>query len=1699
VGSPSNSKCEGAGNDFPLTESKLELAFQLVSAPCGAGISDAQCIKDKIESTECIDVCVKGSGIDLVCPGDAWCDPNQPNPPAAGKAYVYYSKKHKVGKLEGILAKDADLHMEQSKIFQLPISMEEASSFNGFALVLRVNRQTRDDNLDQNTNPPESGAAYIPQRLAVSPDGKIEIWGNAGVHNTNPVDAPIDPLAPFALGDVCTKGIKIGNGPELNGRNACATPQQAGVYANIFDKLDEQQNKVVQGQIFDALRRSAWKNGGGENCRPTRFMLTPYPHSWGKAHPGGKFFLNPDGQVKFDPLADPFAGTDGSVHIHGVGAHEYFHMLQHRWLVDNSSSKPHIEFLIEEHAESIVFHSCLSLNSADPEQCISGIKLRPQDGFGLRPLKDYEKVPSLNAVFTDYAGGAFQMYVHEQFAYPLGDPNSPHPNGIPSTRERPISAGSLPLRTATRKTDEGMDMLGLLYSTFDQAQPGESTEKLMDQCFQQNLGRSLSSLVADFHTALFLKDYNVAEIPGDTSSAARWRFEWDGDGDSNDPAEDSKPYLPPNPDATAFPSKHFHATRVLDSYNCTSTGCPPVLPPPAVPSRLMLPFGGVISGVYAATSAYGAAAWSVKPEPGWIGSSVPFQASGYGAAPRFRAFAIQSSTTPAGKKKLSPRPVCGNAPDYFCATSASGGPGAWNVAAAVPVDANTDEILVIASALNQPTQTNWAIGNGVPRVELVSPTSSQHNFIGHPSSGTFPVFATAIYLGPDQSGLPIQPGSVVELEVPGCANAAGPGGCKLAGNNLTVVPLSGGTFLVLAYLPPTFYPSAFAIGAAGGHIDLDLRVLVDGIASDVQTSSLRTSVLPEVRVNSLVIDNSGSMAGAKLEGAKIAAKAIVGSMVPAAGAAQSHWLNLVTFSDDASTLPLSAAPEDYGFLQVSAATKAQAEQAIDAIQPLNFTSIGDGMFEAQSNMACKFQPGLVASPPAVDSFHMHVLSDGLNNRPAEPKQYYTGQNIPTKDENGDWCSTTLSWHHRKGQGLFVPSVSTIAFGQDADSEVLLDVARVTGGTYNYAPDGVVTTAQAMAFLSQSMLMGQNDSDGTQRVFAATLPGDADQYFFVESGATELRIVIAAENIPLDVGGLAYLFLINDQGMVQIQPSETRNNRSLVLKVTAPPPGLWRLRLDIPQHEVFTEAAVTSPTRLLAFAEAGRVTTSDVDNPILKHKTSSGNVELRATVFTPSGALPLCNVQANILSPLGHFSTHVLLDNGKSSDGAASDGVFGKTLTLPAVPGTYLAYFAAVCADASQQFVWRQASRAFLFEFGKDSDGDGMPDAWEITHALNPKDPSDASQDLDNDGLSNLEEFLAGTNPQLADTDGSGEADGSEVSGGKDPLSPGDDEVEPLVSKFIFGSAKAAILLGGDFDLSEIDAQLTLASVTQPPPSPSPPPRTLLTKMKPGLYTVPLEPGQTHCLQVRRKKGSAYGPWSQPHCQTARADTIPPRVLVHKPGQRHGRWLTVDAQIFDEVPHALDEAVVASLGLASLGPIEVRVGNSPDFSGATWQSLTGSPLRLRVSRAQRQARRLWLQARDGAGNLSNPEPIQIPSRAEMLVDRAISLEEDAIEEVVGKKIRKKIRQSLPRLKRAVQEVRKLPGGEAIQVYVDTLVNRIVDLKTRAQEREKKKDLAGARALLEQALVLEHELALSLDRFGESEPLRDRAFSEDGEEE
>ncbi len=67
----------------------------------------------------------------------------------------------------------------------------------------------------------------------------------------------------------------------------------------------------------------------------------------------------------------------------------------------------------------------------------------------------------------------------------------------------------------------------------------------------------------------------------------------------------------------------------------------------------------------------------------------------------------------------------------------------------------------------------------------------------------------------------------------------------------------------------------------------------------------------------------------------------------------------------------------------------------------------------------------------------------------------------------------------------------------------------------------------------------------------------------------------------------------------------------------------------------------------------------------------------------------------------------------------------------------------------------------------DADNDGLPDEYESANGLNPNDPIDAHEDHDNDGLSALDEFNAGTDINKADTDGDGILDGEELVPGED--------------------------------------------------------------------------------------------------------------------------------------------------------------------------------------------------------------------------------------------------------------------------------------------------------------------------------------------
>ena len=87
----------------------------------------------------------------------------------------------------------------------------------------------------------------------------------------------------------------------------------------------------------------------------------------------------------------------------------------------------------------------------------------------------------------------------------------------------------------------------------------------------------------------------------------------------------------------------------------------------------------------------------------------------------------------------------------------------------------------------------------------------------------------------------------------------------------------------------------------------------------------------------------------------------------------------------------------------------------------------------------------------------------------------------------------------------------------------------------------------------------------------------------------------------------------------------------------------------------------------------------------------------------------------------------------------------------------------------------------------DTDGDLLPDEWEVQYGLDPLSSSGingADGDQDGDGLSNFQEMIHGSNPGAADTDGDGVNDGGEVNQGSNPNDPGDGGQPPPADELV---------------------------------------------------------------------------------------------------------------------------------------------------------------------------------------------------------------------------------------------------------------------------------------------------------------------------
>ncbi|MDX9795012.1 MAG: hypothetical protein RBU24_16020, partial [Kiritimatiellia bacterium] len=94
------------------------------------------------------------------------------------------------------------------------------------------------------------------------------------------------------------------------------------------------------------------------------------------------------------------------------------------------------------------------------------------------------------------------------------------------------------------------------------------------------------------------------------------------------------------------------------------------------------------------------------------------------------------------------------------------------------------------------------------------------------------------------------------------------------------------------------------------------------------------------------------------------------------------------------------------------------------------------------------------------------------------------------------------------------------------------------------------------------------------------------------------------------------------------------------------------------------------------------------------------------------------------------------------------------------PSGSLEYFAAACTTGSGAPRGIALACSRTFPNVRDSDGDGMPDGWELKNGMDPRDPADGAADTDGDGMPDVWENANGLNSRdsgdaESDSDGDG--------------------------------------------------------------------------------------------------------------------------------------------------------------------------------------------------------------------------------------------------------------------------------------------------------------------------------------------------------
>lgn len=429
-----------------------------------------------------------------------------------------------------------------------------------------------------------------------------------------------------------------------------------------------------------------------------------------------------------------------------------------------------------------------------------------------------------------------------------------------------------------------------------------------------------------------------------------------------------------------------------------------------------------------------------------------------------------------------------------------------------------------------------------------------------------------------------------------------------------------------------------------------------GTAAPAAPAAITCTTLIPVQRFELVLDRSGSMAGAKFDQLKIGANFWVDYVNPL------EELGLVTYA--------SGVTENFSRSEVPAAAPAQAtwrtdrHNAIDGLVAGGATAIGDALRQGLNAIVAG---GRAASQVIV------LFTDGLQNAGAETAEAV----LPDLVAGG-------------------VRVYTIGLGGDQDAALLQSISTITGASY-FPISGDLSAAAAETAITTALVQIAGESrenggviffdslDGAGEVVEAAAPffGNDEQAENAEVGGRSLRfkVTISEGSSHASLGamwrkgkkGLRVRIYDPNGNAVPAGPLVRAVRGSYpysFYEVDQPQPGTW-------QVEVIGSDLGAAGLRSLGFEVNDAIRLEASVEP--RHPVRGKPFRIRARLLSPH-PVPGAQITASVYSPVGVWS-QVVLSEGAA--GTADEGLYvAEVHTDERTPGQYLVVLDAFRAAGS---------------------------------------------------------------------------------------------------------------------------------------------------------------------------------------------------------------------------------------------------------------------------------------------------------------------------------------------------------------------------------------------------------------------------------